>query len=77
MAEQITVVDSPDTLHLSHEAQAALRLQPGSRLSIIIEDDCVILQPVEEDDLEALAGSLASSPSMADELQSERRSDKW
>jgi virulence-associated protein VagC len=64
-------------LHLSEEAQAALRLQPGSRLSIIIQDDCVILQPVEEDDLEALAGSLASSTSMADELQAERRSDKW
>jgi virulence-associated protein VagC len=77
MAEQITIVDSPDTLHLSREAQAALRLRPGSRLSITIEDDCVILQPVEEDDLDALAGSLASSTSMADELQSERRSDEW
>lgn len=77
MAAQITIVDSPDTLHLSDEAQAALRLEPGSRIAVIIEDDCVILQPVEEDDLEALAGSLASSPSMADELQSERRNDRW
>ena len=77
MAQQITVVDSPDTLHLSEEAQVALRLQPGSRLSVLIQDDCVILQPVEEDDLDSLAGSLASSPGMADELQSERRSDKW
>jgi hypothetical protein len=77
MAAQITVVDSPDVLRLSHEAQTALRLHPGARLSVIIQDDCVILQPVEEDDLEALAGSLASSPSMADELQSERRSEKW
>lgn len=77
MAAQIAIIESPDTLRLSEEAQAALRLQPGARLSVIIEDDCVILQPVEEDDLEALAGSLGSKPSLADELQAERRSDKW
>jgi hypothetical protein len=77
MAAQIAIIDSPDTLRLSEEAQAALRLHPGSRISITIEEGKVTLQPAEEDDLDDLAGSLASSHSMADELQADRRLDKW
>jgi hypothetical protein len=77
MAAQIAIIESPDTLRLSEEAQAALRLHPGSRITVTVEEARVTLQPVEEDDLDDLAGSLASSPGMAEELQADRRREKW
>ena len=77
MSAQIAIVESPDTLRLSQEAQSALRLRAGSRISMTIEEGRVILEPLDEDDLNQLAGSLSSSASMADELQQDRRQEKW
>jgi hypothetical protein len=77
MSAQIAILDSPETLPLSAEAQSALGLRAGSRISVTIEQGRVILQPLEEDDLDQLAGSLSSSPGMAEELQQDRRREKW
>jgi hypothetical protein len=77
MSAQIAILDSPETLPLSAEAQSALGLHAGSRISVTIEQGRVILQPLEEDDLDQLAGSLSSSPGMAEELQQDRRQEKW
>ncbi len=77
MSSQIAVLASPESLPLTVEAQAALGLHAGSRIAVTIEQGRVILQPLEEDDLEQLAGSLSSSPGMADELQQDRRQEKW
>ena len=77
VSAQITVLSSPETLPLSAEAQAALGLHAGSRISVTIEQGRVILQPLEEDDLDQLAGSLSSSPGMTEELQQDRRLEKW
>jgi len=68
MSAQIATLASPETLPLSAEAQAALGLHAGSRISVTIEEGRVILQPLEEDDLDQLAGSLSSTPGMAEEL---------
>jgi hypothetical protein len=72
MSAQIAIVESPDTLRLSREAQTALGIRAGSRISMTIEQGRVILEPLEEDDLN-LAGSLSSSASMADELLADRK----
>jgi hypothetical protein len=76
MTAQIATLTSPETLPLSPEAQSALGLRAGSRIAVTIEQGRVTLQPLEledeEEDLDRLAGSLSSSPSMADELQKER-----
>jgi bifunctional DNA-binding transcriptional regulator/antitoxin component of YhaV-PrlF toxin-antitoxin module len=72
MTAQIAILTSPETLPLSPEAQSALGLRAGSRLAVTIEEGRVILQPLEHDPLDQLAGSLTSSPSMADELLAER-----
>jgi bifunctional DNA-binding transcriptional regulator/antitoxin component of YhaV-PrlF toxin-antitoxin module len=72
MTAQIATLTSPETMPLSPEAQSALGLRAGSRIAVTIEQGRVILQPLEEDDLDQLAGSLSSTPSMADELQQER-----
>jgi hypothetical protein len=77
MSAEIAVLASPEVLPLSAEAQSALGLHAGSRISVTIEQGRVTLQPLEEDDLEQLAGSLSSSPGMAEELQQDRRLEKW
>jgi len=77
MSAHIAILATPETLPLSAEAQSALGVHAGSRIAVTIEQGRVTLQPLEEDDLEQLAGSLSSSPSMADELQQDRRQEKW
>ena len=84
MAAQIAVVDSPDTLHLSEEAQAALRLRPGARVAVTIEEDRVILEPVaqqrvetESAELDELYGAFSSTPGLAEDLREWRSQDKW
>jgi bifunctional DNA-binding transcriptional regulator/antitoxin component of YhaV-PrlF toxin-antitoxin module len=72
MASQIAILTSPETLPLSPEAQSALGLRAGSRVTVTIEEGRVILQPLEEGDLGQLAGDLFRSPSMADEILDER-----
>lgn len=76
MSAQIAILTSPEILHLSVEAQAALGLHAGSRISITIEEGRVTLQPVEEDDLDRLAGSLSSTPRMAEELREDEDKDR-
>ena len=49
MAARFAVLEYPDTLHLPEEAQAALRLHPGSRIAITIEEGRVVLQTAEEE----------------------------
>jgi len=77
MSAHIAILASPENLPLSAEAQSALGVRAGSRIAVTIEQGRVVLQPLEEDDLEQLAGSLASSISMSDELQQDRRQEKW
>ncbi|HWB32550.1 MAG TPA: hypothetical protein VG714_05190 [Acidobacteriaceae bacterium] len=86
MAAQIAIFDSPDILHLSEEAQAALRAQPGSRISVLIEDGKVTLQPAAEEHgesvggqktLDDLCGIFSSTPGLEDDLKEWRRQDKW
>ena len=85
MAAQIAIVDSPDTLHLSEEAQAALRLQPGSRIAVTIEEGKVTLEPAEKkvtqppmlDGLDRLFGIFSSTPGLEDDLKEWRSQDKW
>jgi hypothetical protein len=77
MSARIAILTSPELLPLSVEAQSALGVHAGSRIAVSIEQGRVILQPVEEDDLKQLAGSLSSPISMADELQQDRRQEQW
>ncbi len=73
MNAQIAILESPDTLRLSQEAQSALGIRAGSRISMTIEEGRVILEPFEEDDLKQFAGSLSSPASIADELTEDRK----
>ena len=64
MNSQIAILDSPDRLILSQEAQAALGLHAGSRIEVIIEQGKVTLQPLEQE--VQPSGSEEVSPSSDD-----------
>jgi AbrB family looped-hinge helix DNA binding protein len=59
------------------EVRAALGILPGTRILITVENKHIILHPVTDQLVEETKGMLAGGPSLSDELQRERRSDKW
>ncbi len=52
-------------------------MRPGSRVEILVQDGKLIAQPVPFDDIRSLRGILSSEKNMVEELQQERRQDKW
>jgi AbrB family looped-hinge helix DNA binding protein len=77
MERQITTVSTKGQLVIPAEMRTRLGIHPGTRVSMTIEDQRIILQPVSEKLVDETLGMLAGGPSLADELQKERRTDKW
>lgn len=77
MELQITTMSTKGQLVIPAEMRALLGLQPGDRIALTLEDSRIILQPVNDKFVDQLRGMFAGKPSMADELQQERRQDKW
>jgi AbrB family looped-hinge helix DNA binding protein len=77
MERQITTVSTKGQLVIPAEMRTRLGIHPGTRVSMMIEDQRIILQPVSEKLVDETLGMLAGGPSLADELQKERRADKW
>lgn len=59
------------------EMRVTLGLKPGTRVYIRQEGSRIILEPISEQLVDKLHGVFKGGPSMADDLQKERRSDKW
>jgi hypothetical protein len=72
MSSQIAVLDSPDRLILSREAQTALDLHTGSRIEVIIEQGKVTLRPLDQK-LQHPASEGASSFGASEEVLSQRK----
>lgn len=77
MANQITKVSTKGQLVIPAEMRASLGLKPGTRVAVRLEGSRIVLEPVSEKLVDKLHGIFKGGPSMADELQKERRSDKW
>lgn len=77
MDSQITTMSTKGQLVIPAEMRALLGLQPGDRIALTLEDSRIILQPVNDKFVDQLRGMFSGKPSMADELQQERRQDKW
>jgi AbrB family looped-hinge helix DNA binding protein len=73
----VVTMSSKGQLVIPAEVRAALDILPGTRISISVENKRIILQPVSDQLVDELRGILAGGPSLSDELQRERRSDKW
>ena len=73
----VVTMSSKGQLVIPAEVRTALGILPGTRILVTIENKHIVLQPVTEQLVEETKGILAGGPSLSDELQRERRSDKW
>jgi AbrB family looped-hinge helix DNA binding protein len=68
-------VSTKGQLVIPADVRAELGIQPGSRIALTVEDTRIILQPVNQRLVERLRGRFAGGPSLADDLQRQRRED--
>lgn len=73
----ITTVSTKGQLVIPARMRDALGIEPGDRVALTLEDGVILLRPVSERLVEETRGMFASGRSMADELQEERRAEKW
>jgi AbrB family looped-hinge helix DNA binding protein len=73
----ITTVSTKGQLVIPAKMRDALGIEPGDRVALTLEDGAILLRPVTERLVEETRGMFAGGPSMADELQRERRAEKW
>jgi AbrB family looped-hinge helix DNA binding protein len=73
MDTQMLTISTKGQLVIPADVRAELGIQPGSRIALTVENARIILQPVNKHLTAKLRGRFAGGPSMADELQQERR----
>jgi AbrB family looped-hinge helix DNA binding protein len=76
MDTQMLTVSTKGQLVIPADVRSELGIQPGSRIALTVENARIILQPINKRLVENLRGRFAGGPSMADELQKERRADR-
>lgn len=78
MEKQITTVSTKGQLVIPSQMRAQLGIRPGTRVAVALEGDHIVLYPVSDRLVDESKGILAGGPSLADELQQERRrDDRW
>ena len=77
MESIITTVSTKGQFVIPSEMRQALGIVPGSRVALTLEDGVILLRPVSERLVDETCGMFRGGPSLADELQRERRADKW
>lgn len=77
MHTQITTVSTKGQLVIPAEMRTLLGIHPGSRIALTLEQERIVLQPVTDQLVDDTAGMLRGGPLLADELQQERRKEKW
>lgn len=77
MMTQITTVSTKGQLVIPAAMRESLGIKPGTRIAVRTDGSRIVLEPVSKDLIRKLRGITKGGPSMADELQKERRSDKW
>ncbi len=77
MQQNIISVSTKGQLVIPAEMRETLGIVPGSRVAVTLDDGALILRPVTERLVDETCGMLAGQGSLADELQQERRAEKW
>lgn len=70
-------VSTKGQLVIPAEMRETLGIVSGSRVALTLKGDLITLRPVSERLVDETCGMFAGGPSMADELQQERRAEKW
>jgi AbrB family looped-hinge helix DNA binding protein len=77
MLRRITTVSSKGQFVIPAEIRASLRIEPGTRISVAVEDSRIVLEPVSKALVERTRGMLKGGPSLSAALKKERQKDKW
>jgi AbrB family looped-hinge helix DNA binding protein len=73
----VATVSTKGQLVIPARMRDALGIGPGDRVALTLEDGVILLRPVSERLVDETRGMFSDGPSMADELQKERRSTRW
>jgi AbrB family looped-hinge helix DNA binding protein len=77
MTRRITTVSSKGQFVIPAEMRATLRIQPGTRISVTIEDSRIVIEPVSAELVDRTRGMLKGGPSLSAALKKQREKDKW
>jgi AbrB family looped-hinge helix DNA binding protein len=77
MESLITTVSTKGQVVIPVGMRETLGIVSGGRVALTLEDGMILLRPVSDRLVDETRGMFAGGPSMADELQRERRTDKW
>ena len=77
MSRRITTVSSKGQFVIPAEMRASLRIKPGTRISVALEDSRIVLEPVSEDLVDRTRGMFSGGPSLSAALRKQRQKDKW
>jgi AbrB family looped-hinge helix DNA binding protein len=77
MNGSIMTVSTKGQLVIPSQMRDALGIEPGDRVALTLENGAILLRPVTERLVEETRGMFAGGRSMTDELQKERRTEKW
>ena len=76
MKSELAAVSTKGQLVIPSEIRAALHIRPGTRVVVTLEENRIILQPVNEQFLKETRGITAGGRSLSDMLLAERRQDE-
>jgi len=76
MARHVVRVGNLGQIVIPGEIRSALGIESGSRVSVRVEDDCVILEVVSEALVDKTRGMLKGGPSLSAALKRERQIHK-
>ena len=75
MAPQFATVTSKGQIVIPAKLRRRFGIRKGTRVSFIEEDHRLVLQPLTEEYIDSIWGSLKGGPSLTDALQEARRRD--
>jgi AbrB family looped-hinge helix DNA binding protein len=76
MIETFTTVSSKGQVVIPAEVREKLGIEAGTRISVRIEKDHLILEPINEDYIRRLRGSLKGPDSLVEAREREHRLEK-
>ena len=77
MSRRITTVSSQGQFVIPADIRASLRIEPGTRISVALEDSRIVLEPVSEELVDRTRGMFKGGPSLSAVLKKQRQKDKW
>jgi AbrB family looped-hinge helix DNA binding protein len=75
----MATISTKGQLVIPASIRQALGISSGTKVSLTVEDDRIVLRPITAKIVDELRGMFAGGPSMTDELIAERRAEdkKW